>query len=136
MIEEFDCFFDIEQSLYKTRLVSNISLKDVSSKDVGLHIVVMYRIEKHKNYHMSSLLKYVKIMNKKLYADNIWIDSLEQLGELLKSKRMAAGLSLLKVYASTGIMPKNISRIERGEDYNKATLIKYLSIFPIIFKIE
>lgn len=135
-MEVFDSFFEIEQSLYKTRLVSNISLKDISSKDEGLHIVVMYRIEKHKNYHMSSLLKYVKIMNKKLYADNILIDNLDQLGELLKSKRTAAGLSLLKTYASTGIMPKNISRIENGEDYNKNTLIKYLSIFPIILKIK
>ena len=136
MIEEYDCFFDIEQSLYKTRLVSNISLKDVSSQEDGLHIVVMYRIEKHQNYHMSSLLKYVKIMNKKLYADNILIDSLEQLGELLKSKRLAAGLSLLKAYSSSGVIPKNISRIERGEDYNKSTLKKYLSTFPTILKIE
>ena len=75
-------------------------------------------------------------MNKKLYADNILIDNQEQLGELLKSKRVAAGLSLLKAYASSGLMPKIISRIERGEDYNKSTLTKYLSIFPTIFKIE
>ena len=136
MIESFDFLFEIEQSLYKTRLISNTSLKDVSLKGDGLHIVVMYRIEKHKNYHITSLLKYAKILNRKIFADNILIDSVETLGELLKSKRLEAGLSLFKASSMSGIIPKSIIKIERGREYTKSTLVKYISIFPINFTIK
>lgn len=136
MIENFDFLFEIEQSLYKTRLISNTSLKDVSLKGDGLHIVVMYRIEKHKNYHITSLLKYAKILNRKIFADNILIDNVETLGELLKSKRLEAGLSLFKASSMSGIIPKSIIKIERGREYTKSTLVKYISFFPINFTIK
>ena len=136
MIEYYDVFFDIEQSLYKTRLISNTSLKDISSKEEGLHIVVMYRIEKHKNYHVSSLLKYASILKKKLYADDVLIDSLDTLGNLMKSKRQSAGLSVFRTSTVSGLIPKTILKIEHGKDYNKSTLAKYLSYFPVNFRIE
>lgn len=121
--------------MYKSRILSSVSLRQMNAMEDGLTNVTIFNIERHKNYNIKSLLKYIKILNKRLYANDVEIVDLGALGKVFREMREEQGLSVLAVYANSGILPKTIVNIEKGRNYSKLTLFKYLEVFPVKFKI-
>ena len=131
-----DTFSEIEIYLYKSRILSSVSLRKMNAMEgVGITNVTIFNIERHKNYNMNSLLNYIKILEKRLYANDVEIVDLAALGKVFREMREKEGLSVLALYAKTGILPKTIVNIENGRNYSKLTLFKYLEVFPVKFKI-
>ena len=135
-MNQFDSLYEIEQELYKTRMMTTISLKDIKTSENKVHVMVMYNIERHKDYSVENLLKYVKILGKRLFLDGQPVDSLADIGRILKEKRVAAGLSMFAAFNQTQILPKSISKMESGKQYRKSTLVKYISNFNLHFTLD
>lgn len=135
-MNQFDSLYEIEQELYKTRMLTSISLKDIKTSENKINIMAMYNIERHKDYAVENLLKYIKILGRSLFLDGCLVESLTDIGRILKEKREAAGLSMFAAFNQTQILPKSISKMESGKSYRKSTLVKYISNLNLHFTLE
>ena len=114
-MNQFDSLYEIEQELYKIRMMTTISLRDIKNAEEKLNVMVMYNIERHQEYSFENLLKYVKILGKRLLLDGRPVESMTDIGTILKEKRTAAGLSVLSAFSQTQIQPKSIAKMESGK---------------------
>ena len=135
-MNQLDALYEIEQELYKARMLTSISLKDIKTSESRVNIMAMYNIERHKDYAVENLLKYIKILGRRLYLDGRPVENLADIGRILKEKREAAGLSMFAAFNQTQILPKSISKMESGKSYRKSTLVKYISNLNLHFTLE
>jgi hypothetical protein len=135
-MNQFDSLYEIEQELYKIRMMTTISLRDIKNAEEKLNVMVMYNIERHQEYSFENLLKYVKILGKRLLLDGRPVESMTDIGTILKEKRTAAGLSVLSAFSQTQIQPKSIAKMESGKQYRKSTLAKYISYYNLRFTLD
>lgn len=135
-MNQFDSLYEIEQELYKIRMMTTISLRDIKNSEDKLNVMVMYNIERHQEYSFENLLKYVRILGKRLFLDGHPVENLTDVGKILKEKRNAAGLSMLSAFSHTQILPKSISKMESGKQYRKSTIAKYISYYNLHFTLD
>lgn len=128
-----DSLYKVEQELYKTRMMTSLSLKDIKNSEYGIPSVIVYKIERHKEYNMDSLMKYVKILGKRLFIDDKQVVDLQDIGDIMKGMREHAALSLSEAYFHSKVLPKSIFKIENGKQYRKSTLTKYALYYNITF---
>ena len=132
----FDSFFEIEQELYKIRMMSSISLSQIRNSENKIHIMAMYNIERHKDYSIENLLKYVKVLGRRLFFGGRPVESLTDIGNILKERREAAGFSILSAFNHTHTLPKSISKMEAGKSYRKSTIANYIPYFNLNFTLD
>ena len=135
-MDQIDSLYIIEQELYKARMMSAISLKEIKASAYKVDLDAIYNIERHREYMIDSLIRYVKILGKHLFLANQPISDLSDIGRLLKQKRAQAGLSLIAAYSESKVLPKSISKIEQGKNYRKTTLVNYISYYHLHFSID
>lgn len=135
-MDQIDSLYIIEQELYKARMMSAISLKEIKASAYKVDLDAIYNIERHREYMIDSLIRYVKILGKHLFLADQPISDLSDIGRLLKQKRAQAGLSLIAAYSESKVLPKSISKIEQGKNYRKTTLVNYLSYYHLHFSID
>lgn len=134
---EYNPLFNVEHSLHVARVLMDSTFEDMrKKKGVGLSPLTIYNIENHKGYYVDSLLKFAAFVDKTIYINNRSVTSLQDIGDIFRDLREKCQLTLLDIYEKTKIYPYIVSKIERGKRYNKATLIKYLSFFPIEITID
>ena len=76
-------------------------------------------IENHGNYDISTLFTYIKLSGFKLYLNDVKVQSEVDLGNELRNKRKALGLSLVDLLIKGGITAKYVLKIEKGNHYWK-----------------
>ena len=130
-MDQIDSLYIIEQELYKARMMSAISLKEIKASAYKVDLDAIYNIERHREYMIDSLIRYVKILGKHLFLADQPISDLSDIGRLLKQKRAQAGLSLIAAYSESKVLPKSISKIEQGKNYRKTTLVNYISYYHL-----
>ena len=135
-MDQIDSLYIIEQELYKARMMSAISLKEIKASAYKVDLDAIYNIERHREYMIDSLIRYVKILGKHLFLAGQPISDLSDIGRLLKQKRAQAGLSLIAAYSESKVLPKSISKIEQGKNYRKTTLVNYISYYHLHFSID
>lgn len=135
-MDQIDSLYIIEQELYKARMMSAISLKEIKASAYKVDLDAIYNIERHREYMIDSLIRYVKILGKHLFLADQPISDLSDIGRLLKQKRAQAGLSLIAAYSESKVLPKSISKIEQGKNYRKTTLVNYISYYHLHFSID
>ena len=67
-MNQFDSLYEIEQELYKIRMMTTISLRDIKNAEEKLNVMVMYNIERHQEYSFENLLKYVDPQDLRSYG--------------------------------------------------------------------
>lgn len=117
----------IESELYKNRMLSTITLKDIRANKI--HLSSIYNIERHNDYIVDCLFNYTKISGKCLFLNEHLLLNSQQLGKILKDEREKRGLSVYSFFKETGVLPKIIAKIEKGARYRKSSLVKYMSTF-------
>jgi len=135
-MDQIDSLYIIEQELYKARMMSAISLKEIKASAYKVDLDAIYNIQRHREDMIDSLIRYVKILGKHLFLADQPISDLSDIGRLLKQKRAQAGLSLIAAYSESKVLPKSISKIERGKNYRKTTLVNYISYYHLHFSID
>lgn len=135
---DFNPLFSVEHSLHVARILQeNVTFKDMKAENsVGLCHTTLYKIEKHGNYNVISLLKFAELVGKRIYFDGQPVYNLQDIGEIFRRLRQKSQLTILDIYEKTKIYPYMVSKIESGKSYSKATLVKYLMLFPIDIKIK
>ena len=124
----------IEKDLYVNRMMSSITQRDIRGNK--LHLSVVYNIERHKDYIVDYLFKYAKISGKSIFLNDHLIENVQQLGEVLKEERISKGYSGLSFFKETGVIPKSLAKIEKGDKYRKSTLLNYMSIFSFVLTLK
>ena len=117
-------------------MMSAISLKEIKASAYKVDLDAIYNIQRHREDMIDSLIRYVKILGKHLFLADQPISDLSDIGRLLKQKRAQAGLSLIAAYSESKVLPKSISKIERGKNYRKTTLVNYISYYHLHFSID
>lgn len=135
-MNQIDSLYEVEQELYKTRMLTTISLRDIRNADTKVHIIAMYNIEKHRDYIVENLINYAKVLGRKLFLDGKPIGSVLDIGRILKEKREQAGLSMFAAYTQSHVLPKAISKIELGKRYRKSTLVNYIAFYNLNFTLD
>ena len=124
----------IEQELYKNRMLTTITLKDIRANK--LHLSAVYNIERHNDYIIDCLFKYVRISGKRLFLNEHLVEDPKQLGMVLKEERTKRGLSINSFFKDTGCLPKSIAKIEGGDRYRKSTLVTYMSKLAYVLNLQ
>lgn len=137
METDYNPLFNVEHSLHVARVLMDSTLEDMKkNKSVGLSHVTIYKIENHKGYNVESLLKFATFVGKRIYFNGKPVNNLQDIGEIFREVRQKSQLTILDIYEKTKMYPYIISKIESGKSYSKATLVKYLMLFPIDIKIK
>lgn len=134
---DHDPLYSIETYLYKIRLISDISIRSIfEKKDIGVSTTTIFRIERHNNYNMQSLLNYAEILGKYIIMEGTKVKTLADIGLIFKNKREQQKLTLLEAYSKSSVIPRSIINIERGKNYSKNTFLAYMSIFKLKIEIS
>lgn len=118
-------FREIEDTIYQTRVQHNISLYQLGRQ---YSIPTLYRVEKHENYTMQILFSYLQRLGLTFTIDSATVKSQEELGQVLRKKRIEAGESLESMHYKSGLQTKGIISIEKGRGCTKKSINKYLDV--------
>jgi len=125
---------EVEQGLREIRVREAVPFNFLASK--RLYCNSIYHVERGENYTFSTLLKYAYYLNARVEVDGVHVADCEELGELLKKKRQAAGHSLRTLSLAAGLTEHQVINIEHGRGYTKLNFVKYIGIIPVDFNLS
>ena len=124
---------ELEKQLPDIREAQGASLTWLASR--GLASPIVYRIHRGENYAIGSLLKYIESLHYVLKADGKIITGLPKFANVLRSKRTSLGMSLTTVQKETGWNANQVLAVERGSNFKRSTLLKYIELVKIDLEI-
>ncbi len=126
---------ELEKSLQGVRKDTSVSYPWLSLK--GLKYETIIKIHNGKNYRLSSLFHYLDLLACVLYVDGQMAENAESLGDLLREKRIAAGLTVVDISSKLKCTQQIIYNLENGKSSSRNTLSGYIScIGDISFSIR
>jgi len=124
---------ELEKQLPEIRESQGASLSWLASR--GIAGPTVYKIHRGENYAIGSLFKYIESLHYVVKVDGVLVTDTVKLSGLLKAKRIALGLSLLDLEKELGWSPNQVISVEKGSNYYRSTLLKYIQVVNIDIKI-
>ena len=120
---------EIEKLLKDRRQTYYSDFKKNITGSRSLQPLIVENIESGKNYRLVSLLKYIKALDLNLYANNIRIEELNDLGISVKNYRKQNQYTQFDMMIKCQFNPNKIIRLEKGQG-SRNTLKTICDIFP------
>ena len=125
---------ELEKILPALQDSEGVKFKDLAKAGIGFQVVK--HIHNGENYRVLALFKYLECIAYLLVVNGEIIEDIILFGILLSTVRENKGLTINDIYEKTGLSPQQIVAIEKGRNYYRSTLIKYIDALDLDFNVK
>ena len=116
---------ELEKALPKIREKASVSYPWLSLN--GLKYETINKIHNGGNYKLRSLYRYLDLLAYVLRIDGQLAEDLQTFGQIMREKRIAAGLTVVDICSQAHCTAKAIYDLEGGKGSQRSTLLSFIS---------